>query len=123
MTVEREKARARGTAAEWMAAAWLTAKGYRILARQFRAHGGELDIVALSPAWSARTIVFVEVRARGTVADAVESVGAEKRQRVETAAVQFCARKPKLKTLPRRYDLVLVAPGRLPHHMIDAWRP
>ena len=94
MRLEREKARARGTAAEWVATALLAAKGYRILARQFRAHGGELDIVALSPFWTSRTIVFVEVRARGTVQDAVESVGAEKRRRVETAAAQFCARKP-----------------------------
>lgn len=123
MSLEREKARARGTAAEWLAAVWLSAKGYRILARQFRAHGGELDIVALSPVWSKRTIVFVEVRARGTVGAAVESVGAEKRRRVETAAAQFCARKPKLKSLPQRFDLVLLAPGRFPHHMIDAWRP
>ncbi len=122
MRLEREKARARGTAAEWVATALLAAKGYRILARQFRAHGGELDIVALSPFWTSRTIVFVEVRARGTVQDAVESVGAEKRRRVETAAAQFCARKPKLKKLPHRFDLVLLAPGRWPHHMVDAWR-
>ena len=122
MRLEREKARARGTAAEWVATALLAAKGYRILARQFRAHGGELDIVGLSPFWTSRTIVFVEVRARGTVQDAVESVGAEKRRRVETAAAQFCARKPKLKKLPHRFDLVLLAPGRWPHHMIDAWR-
>lgn len=122
MGVERQKARARGTAAEWMAAAWLVGKGYRILTRQFRAKGGELDIVALTPFWTTRTIVFVEVRARGTVAQAIESVGAIKRQRVERAAAQFCARQPKLSSLPRRFDLVLMAPGRWPHHMVDAWR-
>jgi putative endonuclease len=123
MSLEREKARARGTAAEWMAAAWLGAKGYRILTRQFRAHGGELDIVALSPFWTARTIVFVEVRARGTVELAGESVGVVKRQRVEAAAAQFFARKPRLAKLPRRFDLVLVAPRRWPQHKLDAWRP
>jgi putative endonuclease len=123
MTLEREKARARGTAAEWLAAAWLRAKGYRVLARQFRAKGGELDIVALTPFWTARTIAFVEVRARGTVEAAVESVGAQKRRRVEQAAAQFCARRPRLKGMPRRFDLVVLAPGRLPHHVIDAWRP
>jgi putative endonuclease len=123
MTVEREKARARGLAGEWLAAAWLTAKGYRILTRQFRALGGELDIVALTPPWSPRTIVFVEVRARGTVEEAIESVGAQKRRRVEAASAQFCVRKPKLKGFPRRFDLVLLAPGRWPHHVIDAWRP
>lgn len=123
MTLERQKARARGTAAEWIAAAFLVVKGYRILARQFRAHGGELDIVALTPLWTQRTIVFVEVRARGTVDEAIESVGALKRQRVEAASLQFCARRPKLSRLPRRFDLVLLAPGRWPHHVVDAWRP
>lgn len=123
MALEHDKARARGAAAEWLAAAWLAGKGYRILSRQFRARGGELDIVALSPFWTERTIVFVEVRARGTVEQAVESVGAIKRRRVETAAVQFCARRPKLAAFPRRFDLVLLAPGRWPQHRIDAWRP
>jgi putative endonuclease len=123
MKLEREKARARGTAAEWLATAWLIAKGYRIVARQFRANGGELDIVALTPFWTARTIAFVEVRARSTVEAAIESVGAVKRRRVETAAAQFCARRPRLGAMPRRFDLVVLAPGRLPHHVIDAWRP
>lgn len=122
MSLEREKARARGTAAEWLAAAWLFGKGYRILSRQFRAHGGELDIVALTPFWTTRTIVFVEVRARGTLEDAAESVGAVKRRRVETAAAQFCARRPKLGALPRRFDVVLMTPRRWPQHKIDAWR-
>lgn len=122
MTLEREKARARGTAAEWLAVAWLGCKGYRILTRQFRANGGELDIVALTPFWTERTIVFVEVRARGTIEEAAESVGSVKRRRVETAAAQFCARRPKLGALPRRFDLVLLTPGRWPRHMIDAWR-
>lgn len=122
MTLERQKARARGTAAEWLAAAWLTGKGYRVLTRQFRAQGGELDIVALSPFWTNRTIVFVEVRARSTVELAAESVGAVKRRRVEAAAAQFCARRPRLNALPRRFDVVLLTPGRWPRHMIDAWR-
>lgn len=122
MRLEREKARARGTAAEWLAAAWLVGKGYRILTRQFRAHGGELDIVALTPFWTTRAIVFVEVRARGTIEQAAESVGAVKRRRVEAAAAQFCARRPRLGALPRRYDLVLLTPGQWPRHMIDAWR-
>lgn len=123
MALEHDKARATGTAAEWLATAWLAGKGYRILARQFRAQGGELDIVALTPFWTKRTIVFVEVRARATVEQALESVGAVKRRRVQSAAAQFCTRKPKLGVLPRRFDLVLLAPGRWPHHMIDAWKP
>lgn len=123
MTLNREQARARGTAAEWLAAAVLRVKFYRVLARGFRARGGELDIVALTPPWAPRTIVFVEVRARATVEAAVDSVGAEKRRRVESASRQFCAQRPKLKALPRRYDLILLAPGSWPEHIKDAWRP
>jgi hypothetical protein len=35
-----------GLRAEWVAAAWLFLKGYRILARRFSVAGGEIDIVA-----------------------------------------------------------------------------
>ncbi len=123
MTLERDKARARGTSAEWLAAALLMAKGYRIIARQFRAHGGELDIVALTPYWRTPcTIVFVEVRARGTIEQAIGSVTATKRYRVEKAAAQFCGRRPKLAKLPRRFDLVVLARTEWPRHLIDAWR-
>ena len=123
MTLRRERARARGLAAEWVAALFLFAKGYRILARQFRAPGGELDIVALTPRWRRPcTIVFVEVRARSTLELAVESVSATKRRRVETAAARFCARRPALSRLPRRYDLVVLANTGWPRHLVDAWR-
>jgi putative endonuclease len=123
MRLQREQARARGTAAEWMAAAWLRLKGYRVLARQFRARGGELDVVALTPYWhSPATIVFVEVRTRGTIGGAITSVTDVKKGRVETAARQFCARKPGLGRLPRRYDLIVLAETGWPRHIRDAWR-
>lgn len=123
MAQRHHEALARGRAAEWAAALWLIAKGYRILARGFRVSGGELDIVALSPVWQTRMVVFVEVRARGTMAAAAESVGAAKRDRVALAANRFCARRRKLHELPWRFDLILVAPGRWPHHVANAWSP
>lgn len=123
MRIEREKARARGTAAEWIATLWLLVRGYRVIARQFRAHGGELDVVALTPYWRTPcTIVFVEVRARDTVTLAVESITEAKRRRVERAAAQFCARRPRLARLPRRFDLVAVSQDGWPKHFVDAWR-
>lgn len=123
MRLHREQARARGTAAEWVASLWLRFKGYRILARQFRARGGELDVVALTPYWhSPSTIVFVEVRTRGTLEDAIASVTDAKKGRVEGAARQFCARNPGLGRLPRRYDLIVLAETAWPRHLLDAWR-
>ena len=53
-----------GLAAEEAVAAWLTAAGWRMLARRARsAGGGEVDLVALDPG---RVLVAVEVRARRT---------------------------------------------------------
>ena len=123
MAQRHHEALARGRAAEWTAALVLLAKGYRILARGFRVSGGELDIVALSPLWQQRMVVFVEVRARGTIAAAAESVSAAKRERVAWAARQFCARRRKLTEIPWRFDLVLVAPGRWPQHVANVWSP
>jgi len=53
-----------GLAAEDAVAAWLTAAGWRVIARRARsAGGGEVDVVALDPR---RVLVAVEVRARRT---------------------------------------------------------
>ncbi|MBI1211502.1 MAG: hypothetical protein GC190_08565 [Alphaproteobacteria bacterium] len=123
MALRHHQALARGRAAEWAAALLLIAKGYRILARSFRVSGGELDIVALTPPWQTRMVVFVEVRARGTMEAAAESVSAAKRDRVAWAARQFCARRRKLTEIPWRFDLILVAPGRWPRHVADVWSP
>lgn len=123
MALRHHQALARGRAAEWVAALTLMLKGYRILARSFRVSGGELDIVALSPFWQPRMVVFVEVRARGTIENAAESVGATKRKRVAWAASQFCAKRRRLTEIPWRFDLILVAPGRWPQHVANAWSP
>ena len=51
-----------GTAGEARAAAHLTRRGYRILARNVRAGGVEIDLVACR----ARMVVFVEVKTRSS---------------------------------------------------------
>ena len=59
-----------GRFAEMLAAWSLRAKGYRIIARGFRAAVGEIDIIARR----GDQLVFVEVKARRNIADAAESV-------------------------------------------------
>ena len=49
-----------GHRGEWLAAAALMLKGYRILARRYRTRLGEIDIIARD----GRCLVFVEVKAR-----------------------------------------------------------
>ena len=50
----------RGRLSEWLAAAALLAKGYRILGRRVRTPYGEIDLIALR----GRRLAFVEVKRR-----------------------------------------------------------
>ena len=59
---ERVAAFRTGLSAESRAAAFLMAKGYRILAKRFRTPYGEIDLVARKR----NLIAFVEVKARAT---------------------------------------------------------
>ena len=60
---ERQIAFRVGISAESRAAAFLIAKGFRILARRWRSPAGEIDIVARRR----NLLVFVEVKARPTL--------------------------------------------------------
>lgn len=51
-----------GIKGEDLAASYLSKKGYKIIKRNFRARGGEIDIIAKD----GDTLVFIEVKARST---------------------------------------------------------
>jgi putative endonuclease len=78
-----------GDAAEALAAAFLEARGLRIVARNYRCRFGEIDIIARSGA----TAVFVEVRSRKSDAfgGAAGSITAAKRKKVLVAARHYLA--------------------------------
>jgi putative endonuclease len=114
---ERVAAFGLGLSAESRAAAWLVAKGYRILARRWKSPVGELDIVARRR----QLLVFVEVKARASLDDAAESVLPRQRQRIIAAAEAWLATYPDPKILDMRFDAVLVAPGKLPRHITGAF--
>src|SRR5260221_6610880 len=67
-----------GLSAETRAAAYLMAKGYRILAKRFRTPHGEIDIVARRR----NLIVFIEVKARASLDDAAYAVTPRQQQRI-----------------------------------------
>lgn len=112
---QREQA---GRRAETAAALWLQMKGYRILDRRARMPACEIDLVARK----GRFVVFVEVKSRRTLALALESVTPQLRGRLEEAANQWVSRRRGMQDLLWRFDVVMLAPGRLPRHMRDAWR-
>jgi putative endonuclease len=95
-----------GRAAEAAAARYLERTGYRILATNFRAKGGELDVIAMDR--GALAIVEVRYRATDRFGGAAASITFPKRGRIVRAARTLLATNPELRRLPARFDVVEV---------------
>lgn len=115
---ERRRAEALGLSAETRAAWLLRLRLHTVLARRFRCHAGEIDLVARR----GRTLVFVEVKARDTLDAAIQAVTPRARARILAAADAFVARNPAYADHDRRFDVVAILPGRWPKHIADAFR-
>ena len=115
-TSERQRSNRSGAVAEWLAAAFLMAKGYRIAARRFSCASGEIDLIAVR----GRRLAFIEVKKRATLEAAQASIGAEQRQRISNAADTWLSRHPAHKTFDIGFDVVFVVPGRWPQHLVNA---
>ena len=105
--------RVRGTAAEDAALAHLLRAGLTLLERNYRTPGrggGEIDLVMRAPGG---TLVFVEVRARGsaTHGGAAASVGANKQRRIVLAARHYLLRHRQ--PPPCRFDVVAIEGERI----------
>ncbi|HSZ66737.1 MAG TPA: YraN family protein [Xanthobacteraceae bacterium] len=114
---ERVAAFKLGLSAESRAAMFLTAKAYRILARRWKTPFGEIDIIARRR----HTLVFVEVKARATLEEAVEAVTERSKQRIVNAAELWLAHRPNDGKGDIRFDVVVVTPGKIPHHIPNAF--
>ena len=106
-----------GLSAESRAAAFLMAKGYRILAKRFRTPHGEIDIVARRR----NTLIFVEVKARERLDDAAEAVMQRQQRRIIAAAGAWLAIHPEDINCDMRFDVMLVAPKSMPRHIVAAF--
>lgn len=114
---ERQVAFRFGLSAESRAAAYLIAKGHRIVARRWRTPVGEVDIVARRR----NTLLFVEVKARERLDDAAEAILPRQQRRIIAAAEAWLARHPDDANRDIRFDVVLVAPKSLPRHIEAAF--
>lgn len=112
----RRAAHAFGLRAENVAALYLTLKFYRILARRYRVQGGEIDIIARR----GDSVVFVEVKARGEMDDALIAITPQKQRRFSRAAARWLAENPWAARYTLRADAVFVAPGEWPRHIVSA---
>ncbi|MDP3173167.1 MAG: YraN family protein [Phenylobacterium sp.] len=110
-------ARLSGRQAEVWAALWLMLKGYRILGFRLRTPQGEIDLLAQRGA----VLAVVEVKRRASLAQALEAVSFEQRERLRRAGRSLAARRRGLQGAAVRLDLIALAPGKLPRHSRDAW--
>lgn len=100
-----------GLRAEKLAAWFLRAKGYRILARRYKTPVGEIDLIATR----GKTMVFIEVKARGTMTRALESVQPRQAARIIRAAEYYMAVQHS-QNIALRFDVIAIRPPfRLRH--------
>jgi putative endonuclease len=114
---ERVAAFRTGLSAESRAAAYLMAKGYRILAKRFRTPHGEIDLVARRR----NLIAFVEVKARSSLDEAAYAVTPRQKARIIDAAQAWLVGHPEHAEFEMRFDAMLIAPRHLPRHVIAAF--
>ena len=125
VVLRRQRAQRRGRVAEWLCLwhlrlrGWrILARGWRILARGWRCPAGEIDILARR----GKVLAVIEVKSRGEIATAAAALAPRQRRRINRAAEAFLLQRSDLAGLDLRFDLMLVAPLRLPRHWRGAWR-
>ncbi|MBR1777423.1 MAG: YraN family protein [Alphaproteobacteria bacterium] len=116
-----KQARKNGYKAENIAVWYLRFKGYKILERNFKpprgSGAGEIDIIASKR----NIIVFIEVKSRSHRDIAAESVTERVRARRIKGAEYFLMTRPDLIDKELRFDVILISPGHLPEHIVNAF--
>jgi putative endonuclease len=110
-----------GERSEHLAARHLRWRGYRIIARNFKAAGAEIDIIVKDR----DTIVFVEVKARMSDGFGPPELAVDdrKQERIRRAA-EFFANRYHTSERPIRFDIIAISGdgrGRKVEHRKDAF--
>src|SRR5215210_5680212 len=100
---------ARGRAAERRVAWHYRLRGYKVLARNVRAGGVELDLIVRR----GRRLVFCEVKLKAgpSYGDPLEAVDGRKRQRLRRGAEAWLRSNPACRRLEVRFEIAAVRPG------------
>lgn len=110
-----------GRYGEDAAATYLVARGYRIIARNFRTPVGEIDIIAQS----SRILIFAEVKTRRTLhfGSPQEAVGPRKQRQIIRSA-QWYLSTGQHRGLQPRFDVIailLLPSGPQIEHIVNAF--
>lgn len=100
-----------------MAVLYLQAKGYKILATRYRTPVGEIDIVARHRG----TLVFVEVKRRKDLDEALRSLTPQQQARIVRAAHAWLGIHELPLSTDCRFDMIVFSAYLVPHHMKNAF--
>ena len=94
-----------GSRGEELATAFLVRNGLKIVERNFRCKGGEVDIIARD----GKTIVFIEVKSRRTLTYGVPQLAVTdfKQRQISKAALTWLS-KNRLHDSPARFDVIAI---------------
>ncbi len=116
--MKRQEAERQGRKGEGFAAVWLRLHGWKVVARRVKTPRGEIDLVVRR----GRTVAFIEVKWRATEAERDLSIDDYRLRRVAAAVEAVAHRFLRAGDSPR-IDVLLLAPGRWPRHIVNAWQP
>ena len=116
--MKRQLAEKQGREGEGRAAAWLMLKGWRILDKRVRTPAGEIDLVAKR----GNLVAFIEVKWRRKKEELDFAVDEYRLRRV-AAATEAVAHRYATGGEDIRVDVILLAPGTMPRHIVNAWQP
>ncbi|MBL0848783.1 MAG: YraN family protein [Candidatus Liberibacter ctenarytainae] len=117
MLHDRRKAIRYGIFAEIFSAVFLLIKGWKIVEIRHRNRYGEIDIIAMRY----DMVIFVEVKARKTIQDAINSVSDRSQKRIHAASEFWLSRQINGRRFSYRYDIIAVVPWRIPKHFPNSF--
>lgn len=108
---------AKGVHAEQSVAEFLERGAYKIVERRYKTKFGEIDLIAEKD----NILCFVEVKARPSVEEALHSVTAKSRKRIEQSALFFISKNEQYCAYDLRFDVVAITKGGEITHLDNAW--
>ena len=117
MARDRQAAEAKGRVAEAVAITFLTAKGYALIKRRYKSPSGEVDLIMRKGDVTA----FIEVKARTSHDEAVQSLSTTQARRIAAAALHWMAQDEAANNGTCRFDIVAVNSTLIPTHIENAF--
>lgn len=107
-----------GKLGEEIAEAFLTARGFRILERNFRCKGGEVDLITRDP--GDKSLIFVEVKARRSLSYGVPQLAVTpfKQRQISKAALTWLS-KNRMHDTNARFDVIAILLDSKGTHKIE----